>query len=366
MSEPMFIEDCWYVAAEPEELAEGICARKIMNRPVILFRTEAGEPVALEDRCAHRYAPLSNGRLEGDIIRCGYHGICFDKNGRCVAIPGQDDLPESEMMSVRTFPVLEKYGYVWIWMGDPKSADGGRSIPSGFYIGDDPGWRGRKLQMLSLNGYYELINDNLFDVSHAEWVHGSTLGADIMRLSRTMEKGLPTEGFNGSYYQIDGDVIRFGLHANGGSSPPAFSKGLALKYGKEEWPDATDWHLDVQWWFPSFFVFDVKTRPAGSTDDEGVRQVSLNALTPETETSTHYFFTVSHNYHLDDESVTTYWADGVAHAFHEDKEVIGAQQARILEYGSHDLHEFPKMTLSTDLLGIHARRLIRQRSGSRR
>jgi vanillate O-demethylase monooxygenase subunit len=359
MTGPVFVSNAWYVAAEPEELVDHLCARTILNRRIVLFRTDSGKVVALDDRCPHRYAPLSKGRIEGEIIRCGYHGACFDENGYCVSIPGQDKVSTSPVL--KSYPLIEKYGYIWIWPGAPKEADKGESIPEGFYIGDDPAWRGRKENILSLRGYYELINDNLFDVTHAEWVHGSTLGAELMRLSRKMVKGLPDEKFNGSYYHITDKSVRFGLHSNNGMSPPAFSKGLAMKYNKDAWNENTDWHLDVEWWFPTYFVFDVKTRPAGARYEDGVRQVSLNALTPETETTTHYFFTVSHNYDLEDESVTDYWAKGVSHAFHEDEVIISAQQERILDLGSHDLHELPKMTFSGDTLGMHARRLIRKR-----
>lgn len=359
MAECNFVIDTWYVAAEPEELVNGPCSRKILNNQIAIFKTESGKLVAVEDRCPHRYAPLSKGRIEGEVIRCGYHGACFDSQGRTVSIPGQENIPDSNLL--RSYPLVEKYGYIWIWMGNPAKADNGETIPEGFYMGDDPSWASRKEKILSLNAYYELINDNLLDITHAEWVHGSTLGGNIMRLWRTRTKGLPNSNFNGAYYQTDNKTIKYGLHANNGSAPPAFSKGLALKYGQTEWPDPIDFHLDVQWWYASSFVFDVKTKPAGSPYTDGVRQVSLNALTPETNTTTHYFYTVLHNYDIDNKDVTDYWTKGVSHAFSEDEVMIGAQQKVIQNYQqAHDLHDLPKISFEGDSLSLYARNIIRK------
>ena len=65
--------------------------------------------------------PLSLGRLEGDTLRCGYHGLRFDARGRCVEIPGQTQIPPDA--AIRAYPLVERFNWVWIWMGDPKRAD---------------------------------------------------------------------------------------------------------------------------------------------------------------------------------------------------------------------------------------------------
>ena len=78
----MFLRNCWYVAAWAAEVGAAPLARTICGAPVALFRTGSGEAVALEDRCCHRNLPLSMGRVEGEALRCGYHGLLFDRDGR--------------------------------------------------------------------------------------------------------------------------------------------------------------------------------------------------------------------------------------------------------------------------------------------
>jgi nitrite reductase/ring-hydroxylating ferredoxin subunit len=84
----MFPKNTWYVAAAAHELGRAILKRTIAEEQIVLYRTEAGAPVAMLDMCPHRHAPLSLGRLVGDNIECGYHGITFDCTGKCVRIPG--------------------------------------------------------------------------------------------------------------------------------------------------------------------------------------------------------------------------------------------------------------------------------------
>ena len=117
----MFLKNCWYVAAWDHELDGKLLARTILEQPVLLYRGESGAAVALDNRCCHRGALLSNGRREGDCVRCMYHGLKFDPTGKCMQIPGQDNMPAK--LGVRSYPVVERDHLVWIWMGDPAKAD---------------------------------------------------------------------------------------------------------------------------------------------------------------------------------------------------------------------------------------------------
>src|SRR5689334_2658457 len=120
----MFLKASWYVAARSAEVKGGKggqpLGRVLLNEPVVLFRREDGSAVALEDRCCHRQLPLSMGKVEGDALRCGYHGLKFDTSGKCVEIPGQDSIPPQAR--VRAYPLVERYRWLWIWMGDPAQA----------------------------------------------------------------------------------------------------------------------------------------------------------------------------------------------------------------------------------------------------
>src|SRR5215469_11599016 len=157
----MFIKNCWYVAGWASEVPQDtFFSRTLLSIPVVLWRKqEDGKVIAFEDRCCHRGAPLSKGRREGDCVRCMYHGLKFDATGACVEVPGQDRIPPR--MKVKSFPVVERHKWLWIWMGDPAKADPSL-IPDTRWL-DDPAWA-------SLEGYthyetnYILIADNLLDL----------------------------------------------------------------------------------------------------------------------------------------------------------------------------------------------------------
>ena len=135
----IFLKNCWYVAAWDHELIDGKqLARTILEKPVVLYKGESGRVVALEDRCCHRGAPLSMGRIEGDCMRCMYHGMKFEPSGKCIQIPGQDIIPPK--LGVRSYPVVERDHLVWIWMGDPAQAD--PSLIVDYPPLHDPGWSG--------------------------------------------------------------------------------------------------------------------------------------------------------------------------------------------------------------------------------
>ncbi len=174
----MFLKNCWYVAAwdhelGDHELGDAPLARTILDEPVVFFRDSKGAPIALEDRCSHRHAPLSNGTIDGDCIRCGYHGLLFNRDGACAEVPGQSKVPPGS--AVRSYPVVEKWRWIWIWMGDPAQADEAH-IPD-FHWNDDPQWVSQG-DRFHVGGGYRLLVDNLLDLSHVQYVHASTLGTE--------------------------------------------------------------------------------------------------------------------------------------------------------------------------------------------
>ena len=140
-----FIRNAWYVAAWSKEVGRNLLARRILDEPVVLFRQKDGTPAALLDRCAHKLAPLSMGRLVDDVVQCGYHGMEYDCTGQCVRVPGQAKVPRNAQ--VRSFPLIERYNAVWIWTGDPARADPERLFDIEHYKA--PGWH-------VLDGGYQL------------------------------------------------------------------------------------------------------------------------------------------------------------------------------------------------------------------
>ena len=164
---PTYVRNCWYVAAWSRDfIEEGMIARTVIGRPILLYRASDGEIVAIEDRCVHRLVPLSRGRREGDAVRCMYHGMVFDRTGACIEVPGQSHVPSR--VRVDSFPVVERNGWVWLWMGDAALADPAL-VPVEFGFGD-PEWE-MEGDSLDYAVDYQLINDNLTDFSHLAYVH---------------------------------------------------------------------------------------------------------------------------------------------------------------------------------------------------
>ena len=167
-----FIKNLWYVAAWSYELdAKTPIGRMLIGEPIVMYRKSDGTVVALEDRCPHRHAPLSLGRIEGDRIRCMYHGLTLGPDGVCTGFPGGAAAPPGT--AARTFPVVERWSWIWVWMGDPAKADPVH-IPDAYGL-DDPGWVMRS-DALDYAADYQLLHDNLCDLSHLDFVHETTLG----------------------------------------------------------------------------------------------------------------------------------------------------------------------------------------------
>ena len=170
----MWIENAWYVGCWSREVLEkDITSRTILNLPIIFYRDLSGNIIAMEDRCCHRHAPLSKGKIEGENIRCMYHGIKFNKFGRCIEIPGSDRIAKN--MCVQTFPIVEKNNLVWIWLGDPTLANECDIVSCGFLSDDN--WAYRE-DYLHYHSEYRLIVDNLLDASHLNYVHANSIGSN--------------------------------------------------------------------------------------------------------------------------------------------------------------------------------------------
>ena len=168
----MFIQNCWYVAAWSKDIAQDqLFAISIIDKPVVLYRGTDGALIGLEDRCCHRAAPLSLGRIEGSDLRCMYHGMKYDRRGVCIEIPGQALIPPKAR--VLSYPVAERHGWVWVWMGEHSQADE-RLIPPA--VGpEDPRYTLRMGHM-DYAANYQLINDNLTDFTHLSYVHPNSFG----------------------------------------------------------------------------------------------------------------------------------------------------------------------------------------------
>ncbi|MGY3581147.1 phenylpropionate dioxygenase-like ring-hydroxylating dioxygenase large terminal subunit [Bradyrhizobium sp. USDA 4504] len=170
-----FPTNVWYAAAWDAEVRQALLPRTICGKHVVMYRRANGDVAALEDACWHRLVPLSKGRLEGDSVVCGYHGLKYNAQGRCTFMPSQETINPSAC--VRAYPVVERDRFVWLWMGDPALADPGM-VPD-MHWNDDPAWAGDG-DTIHLKCDYRLVVDNLMDLTHETFVHGASIGNDAI------------------------------------------------------------------------------------------------------------------------------------------------------------------------------------------
>ena len=305
-----FLMNCWYVAAWDHELIDGkLLARTILEQPVVLYKGDSGRVVALDNRCAHRGARLSNGRLEGDCVRCMYHGLKYDPSGKCVQIPGQDVIPAK--LGVRSYPVVERDRLIWIWTGDPAKAD--PALVVDFPYLRETGWRGVP-GYLHYKANYLLIVDNLSDFAHLAFVHTRTLGGSEEYAFKTKPVAIERleRGFR---------VVRWHMNAE---SPP-FHRKVVRNVARVDRCNTGTMHV------PGIFFLESIFAPAGSGAEkgnlEGARQYrNCQFFTPETLRTTHFFWNYLHDYDVHDPTIALSLHDSMVQGFMEDKAIIEGQQ----------------------------------------
>tara|TARA_B100000686_G_scaffold353244_1_gene458102 strand:- start:913 stop:1980 length:1068 start_codon:yes stop_codon:yes gene_type:complete len=345
-----FLKNAWYAAAWNHEVTNVPLARKILNEPLVLFRDTSGDVVALEDRCCHRHLPLSKGIVVGDNIQCGYHGLTFDASGTCIKVPGQPLVPPGS--HVKSWPVLEKYQYVWVWMGDPQKVD--ESVLPEWSVMEHPQWavvKGDPPFYIPCN--YELFNDNLLDLSHLAYVHIKNIGTSAVPdfpIVTTKNKNTVR-------------MIRWILN-----SPPA---PLYARFGG--FTENIDRWQYAEAMVPSYNTVRVGCIPAGSgakagahpdsysaktshPHSQGFEFYNLNAITPETETTTWYFYAHARNFSQEDASMDEQFRTELRAAFQEDVDILAAQQLNI---NRHIRKPKQWVDINVDGPGIAFRKMLR-------
>ncbi len=161
------VAEGWYVACTSSELRHAPRALTLLGVPLVLFRGEGGAPGALLDRCPHRNAPLSFGRVVDGTLECGYHGWRFDDGGRCRAIPGLCGEHDLSRRGVASFPCSEQDGLVWVYGAAGADPD---SRP---YRMPHLGERGYTTvrQQMDFEGSVHAVAENALDVPHTAFLH---------------------------------------------------------------------------------------------------------------------------------------------------------------------------------------------------
>jgi vanillate O-demethylase monooxygenase subunit len=308
-AERTFPLNAWYAAAWDHEVKRELLPRTVCERNVVLYRKQDGAPVALDDACWHRLTPLSLGKIRGDEVVCGYHGLVFNALGRCTHMPSQRTVNPSAC--VRSYPVVEKHRFVWLWPGDPALADPAK-IPD-LHWNADPGWAGDG-KLMRIKCDYRFVLDNLMDLTHETFVHASSIG----------NEAVAEAPFETTYGDGWARVTRW-MKA---IEPPPFWRAQLGKPGLVD-----RWQI-INFEAPATIAIDVGVAPAGTgapqgDRSQGVNGFVLNTVTPETKSSCHYFWAFARNYRLDEQRLTHELREGVARIFSEDHHVLEAQQRAV-------------------------------------
>jgi vanillate O-demethylase monooxygenase subunit len=321
------------VAAYAAEISGSLLPRTFLGENVILFRDTTGVAHALIDRCAHRCLPLSRGKLLGDIVQCGYHGMRFHADGTCNGVPGQDTIPARA--TLKSYPLVERHGFIWIWMGEPAAADPAL-VPNAFWFAN-PAWA-TATGYHYIGAHYMLVVDNLLDLSHETFVHQETIGNGAVADSPVTAQ------------IVDGKVRVHRFMAN--NAPPPFyvqTTGVTAHIDR--------WHTTF-YEAPGTVVIENGSMPAGTPIENAKQRRILNYVTPETATSSHYFWGVARQWELDNHALTEKIRKDVIVTFDQDKVLLEAQQ--------HELDSDPALnafavTIKIDAGPILGRRLLETR-----
>lgn len=333
LGEPTFPRNAWYVAAWDAEVGRQLLPRTICGHDMVLYRRLDGQPVALADSCWHRLVPLSVGRLVGDEIACGYHGLRFNAAGRCTHMPSQETI--NPAACVRSFPTVQRHRFVWVWPGDPAQADPALIPDLGWF--EDPAWAGDG-RMTEVKADYRLVIDNLMDLTHETYVHASSIG----------NEALAEAPFDAHYGERTASVTRWVLNEE---APPFWAQQL----GK---PGPVDrWQL-VYFMAPAVVALDVGVAPAGSgapqgDRGQGVSMWVIHIPTPSTEKSCYYFWCHLRNYRLHDQGLTRRIMESATGILREDEDIIEAQQRALDRHPGRDFNN-----LNIDAGALWARRRI--------
>ena len=297
----MFIRNAWYAAALSGELPPAaLFPRTILSERVVMYRTTDHQIVALADRCAHRQVPLSRGRLLGDQVQCWYHGLRYDTTGKCVEIPSQTTVPRTAC--VRKFPAVEKYGMIWLWMGDAQKADEA-AIPNHWVCSARE--LAGALSYCSVNCNYLFGIDNILDISHAAFVHQKTLGS-IDVAERPPEVLIS-----------DGEVrVRRKLFKE--KTPPLYANILKMEY--------MDRVQEVIYWPIGNTRVDTTAHAAGDPASKVLRVYTTTIFTPATELSSHIFVGMHRDFDIGNTRLTEIITKEVFSTVLEDKDVAESLQ----------------------------------------
>ncbi len=334
-----FARNQWYVAAYSQEVGEDLLARTICGEPIVLYRIADGTAVGLADRCVHRRYPLSLSRRDGDRIVCGYHGFTYEPSGACVYVPAQTRVPRTAR--VPSYPIVEQDSLVWVWIGEPESADA-TAIPRAPWL-DAPGWtvvRG----MEPLAARYGLLVDNLLDLSHETYLHGGYIGTP-----EVAETPITTE------VDEDAGIVRVSRRMKDVECPPFYAKSTGIDGRIDRWQD-------IEYRPPCLYLLHSRIAPTGvepgaDGDDRSACHAEIvYAITPETEHTTLDFWMVARDFAVGDDEVSEYLASSNHTVVMQDVVALNALEKVI----AAEPPEYQELSINIDTGALAARRMLQK------
>jgi phenylpropionate dioxygenase-like ring-hydroxylating dioxygenase large terminal subunit len=302
----MFLKNAWYVAAWDHELREGPLPATILGENIVLFRRKDGQAAALANQCPHRRLPLSMGRVQDGELECGYHGLTFNHAGDCTRAPCADQLPERAR--VRAYPIEERYGLLWIWMGAPEAADPASIFPVEHW--GDLAWGCNRGGSMEVGCNYLHITDNLLDPSHVAWVHRTSFASAACEAT-PLHVDAADDGMTVSRWMMDSEV------------PPFYAPFVQFQ-GRCDRKQ----HYEVR--YPALALIKAVLAPAGTGGEgrplpaETFIMDSYNFMTPVDAHRTRYYWFQMRNFAPGDERVSEAMATSVRAAFEEDRVILEA------------------------------------------
>lgn len=305
----MFLKNCWYVAGWSKDYEHKLKPQKLLGENIVFYRTSDGTPAALEDACPHRKLPLSMGAIENDNVVCGYHGLTFDCTGTCTDSPTQRGMTPRRAV-VKSYPVVDRYRLLWIWMGDPDLANPDEIFKIENF--DNPDWGYTDGGMLPIECNYLWVVDNLLDPSHVAWVHVSSFaGAGTDHAPLDMEK--TDRGVIVSRWIYD-------------QPPSPYYKDLV------KFPGNCDRLQHYEMCLPAIALNKSVYTPVGTGGPDAAAvdltyvNISYNFMTPIDEKNTQYIWFQHRNTDPTDKAISEKMNAGALMAFNEDKEILEAVQ----------------------------------------
>ena len=334
----LWVQNAWYQVAWCHELGvEGGLARAVLGLPLLVMRDASGAARTLFNRCPHRFAPLSAGRIANGIVRCGYHGLAFDGAGRCVDNPHG---AATSAICVQSFPTIERHRAIWAWLG--SGAADGSLIPDLGFIDEAPD-TARITGYLPTQADYQLVTDNILDLSHADYLHPTSLGG-MMTGARTSIKE-------------EGGAVTVEWLAENCNPPPAFHSMVPP-------PAKADIWTAVTWRPPALMVLSTWAKEAGKDRNPEHLAITLHNVTPADKLSSHYFFCAVRKFNVADAGFNAMLGQIITRAFEEeDKPMLEKQQANML---GADFWSLKPVLLNIDNAAVRARRILARLVDSQR